>query len=87
MKRAVCPFDPTHDRFYTTAVMVEEWIVDGEGNWHETVEGAGAVLSRPDSSNSWTCVECGREAKFIDDEKIAEKLEQKACEPPGGGGD
>jgi len=60
--KARCPKDPSHKRFITTAHVMEEWRVDSEGNWIETI----CCLQTdhgPDPDNTWTCAICGAEAE------------------------
>jgi hypothetical protein len=60
--KAVCPNDPTHNRFITVAHVSQDWVVDEEGNFIEEVA-TQEVVARPDVGNSWTCKVCGVEAK------------------------
>lgn len=55
--RAVCPKDSTHDRFITTAHVVEEWVVTPEGDWTETVRSI-ETTHPPDKRNEWVCTIC-----------------------------
>lgn len=59
---ATCPTDPSHTTFITTAHVVEEWVVDGAGNFMETMPADGGALEvshGPDPGNAWTCTACG----------------------------
>ena len=58
---ATCPTNETHNHFITTAHVVEEWLVDRNGNWIETIETI-ETANGPDAGNTWTCAECGSEA-------------------------
>lgn len=74
MIKAHCPNNPEHQKFITVAHVSQEWIVDSEGNFLE--EGdycAGEVVAWPRMGNTWTCVECGTEAKVerIQQDKMA----------------
>ena len=51
-----------HDRFYVSPHVVQDWIVDGHGNWLETVEDCTEVIHKPDSDDIWTCVGCKHSA-------------------------
>ena len=64
--RARCPKDPAHKEFITTAHVVEEWVVDEEGNWIETLQSL-ETAHPPHKDNCWSCAECGEEAKVTDD--------------------
>lgn len=58
---AVCPNDPAHDRFATVAHVMEEWEVDREGNWIQTLD-VLQTSHKPCSGNVWTCRVCGETA-------------------------
>jgi len=60
--KATCPNNPNHKRFITVAHVSEDWIVDEEGNWLETLQSLETV-AKPNPGNSWTCAECKAEAK------------------------
>lgn len=64
MARMVCPTDPTHNRFITTAHESHDWIVDGEGEFQEDL-GCIDIFKGPDITNIWTCVECDAEAERV----------------------
>lgn len=64
--KAVCPTDPSHNRFTTTAHVMEEWEVDEEGDWVRTISTL-QVTHGPDVDNVWTCVSCGAEADVSDE--------------------
>ena len=59
--KATCKSDPTHDKFVTTAHVMEEWLVDQHGDWIETLESV-ETTSKPDPGNLWTCHVCGSDA-------------------------
>lgn len=62
--KAVCPLNPDHKRFETTATEVRDWIVDENGDFLNDLENCRPeVLSGPDPENIWTCYECGAEAE------------------------
>jgi len=61
-----CPKDPTHDEFITSATVVEDWVVDREGHWIETVDGEGETVRGPDPENIWTCRACGADVEWVD---------------------
>lgn len=62
--KATCPKDLTHDRFLTTAHVMELWLVDPEGGWVETRECMDTTHA-PDPGNTWTCAICGAEATVV----------------------
>lgn len=46
--------------FITTAHVVQNWLVDENGNFVKD-KGMNIVVEEPDDENTWTCVNCGRE--------------------------
>jgi hypothetical protein len=70
--RARCSNNPEHKRFLTTAHVVEEWAVDERGDWIETFQTL-EVTHGPDTANVWTCVECGADARFDDENEEEEE--------------
>ena len=62
--KAVCPKDPEHKKFITTAHISEDWIVDEHGNFLEHPANPDAQVTHgPDSRNNWSCAVCGAAAK------------------------
>jgi hypothetical protein len=61
MIKATCPNNPDHDRFITTAQVIEDWYVDEHGVFIKSKK-ATHVVERPCIGNIWTCVVCGIEA-------------------------
>ena len=60
MSRRVCPNNPNHNTFITTAHVVEEWVVDEHGNFIEHCgEGALETAHGPSHDNVWECASCG----------------------------
>lgn len=59
--RRICPKCGCKE-FTTTAHVMQEWKVDGEGNFIETVDPCLQVDHYPDPDNIWTCCRCGSEA-------------------------
>lgn len=64
-KKAVCPNNPEHKKFYASAHVVQSWKVDEYGNYLETVNECDQVTHSPGHEDIWTCAECGAEAKFV----------------------
>jgi hypothetical protein len=58
----ICPRDVNHKNFTTTAVVCQDWLVDGEGNFIEVRDDCSEVYHNPRSENIWECDECGEEA-------------------------
>jgi hypothetical protein len=68
MEQAVCPKNPEHKLFITTAHVMQEWVVTPTGEFvRESVRGVVEVTHAPSFNNCWTCAECGTEAKIVDD--------------------
>jgi hypothetical protein len=63
-RKAVCPNNLNHKRFITVAHVSQNWLVDDRGNYKQTVDPALEITADPDEGNTWTCDECGAEAKF-----------------------
>jgi hypothetical protein len=59
----ICPTNPAHKFFTTTAVICQDWLVDGEGNFIEVREECTDIFARPQIENIWECDECGAEAE------------------------
>jgi len=60
--RAICPKNPEHKLFTTTAHVMEEWLVDEHGNFVEARESLQTDHG-PDPDNNWTCDVCGTQAR------------------------
>jgi len=63
--KAICPNNPDHKQFITTAHEVHDWVVDENGDFVEDL-GCSEMAHDPDPCNQWTCKECGAEAIFED---------------------
>ena len=70
---ATCPFDPSHDKFVTTAHECHDWLVDCDGNFIED-RGCEQVTHEPDPDNEWTCATCGEVAVWRERLSLLEKL-------------
>jgi hypothetical protein len=75
----VCPKDPEHDRFVTTAMVGQEWEVERDGTFIKITDDCLEVFGKPDPDNQWNCAICGEEAEDIpeeeDDEDEDDELE------------
>jgi len=60
--KATCPKNKKHKKFVTVAHVMEDWIVDENGEWIET-KGQVQTSFGPNPDNIWTCAECGATAK------------------------
>lgn len=58
---ARCLHDADHKRFVTTAHVMQEWVVDEQGNFLEEISTI-ETTHKPDPGNEWTCRECGTTA-------------------------
>ena len=56
---ATCPTNPDHNKFVTVAHIMQDWLVDAEGNFLEATEECLDVTHGPNPENTWTCNECG----------------------------
>jgi len=63
-RAAYCPERCEDGKFYFTAHVTQEWIIDEFGNFEESVVGAEEVTHGPTSTDYWSCTTCGAEAKF-----------------------
>jgi len=59
----ICPKNPDHKFFTTCAVICQDWLVDGEGNFQEVREECTDIFAKPQTENIWECDECGAEAE------------------------
>lgn len=76
---AVCPRDPSHERFSTTAHVMQDWEVDRTGNFEKVIEDCLQVTAKPDRDNIWICIICGAQAKFIDRETFERQMQLAAA--------
>lgn len=60
--QATCPKDKSHTAFVTTAHVMQEWIVGGDGEWVSTLTDCLDVVHPPDHDNTWSCHTCGADA-------------------------
>lgn len=63
---ATCPNFPDHKRFYTTAHVMEEWLVDENGNYIEVSQESMEVVHGANPGNVWICHDCGAVAIVLD---------------------
>ena len=61
VKKHVCPNCGGRD-FYTTAHVMQEWLVHDDGEFVAVSTDCLEVTHGPDDDNIWTCVKCGAEA-------------------------
>ena len=52
-----------NNKFYITAHVTQDWVVDENGNFLETYNDCIDVLHYPDDEDLWQCTECGFEAE------------------------
>lgn len=64
----VCPICGGTE-FFTPAHVSETWIVDGAGNWLETVTTGDDIIAPPDNGNIWECINCGAEGVLVEDDR------------------
>ena len=51
--------------FYTTAHIMEEWLVDENGNFIAVSSNCIEIDAEPDDDNIWTCKNCGEEGIIV----------------------
>lgn len=59
-KTRICP-KCGQSRFTTTAHVMQEWLVDGDGNFINCIDDCMEVTVGPDKDNIWICDNCGAE--------------------------
>lgn len=64
--KAVCPKNPKHKRFLTTAHVMQEWEVNENGDFNRVTVDCLETTHEPDSRNIWTCAVCGAQAKVME---------------------
>jgi hypothetical protein len=71
--KITCPKNPKHKRFATTAHVMQDWIIDNDGNWIRTLTECVEVVHGPEKGNCFTCMAkvkgeiCGYEAIVEED--------------------
>jgi hypothetical protein len=60
--KAVCPNSPEHKRFVTVAHVMQDWLVDEDGDFIAVRDPDVDTSFRPNPGNIWTCDACGAEA-------------------------
>ena len=61
--KAVCPKNPKHKKFITTAHVMQLWVVDEHGEFIRCEDECMEVTNGPDPCNTWTCAICLEEAR------------------------
>ena len=49
--------------FYVSAHVVQDWLVDTNGDYLSTVEECATVAHFPDDDDIWQCADCGYDAE------------------------
>ena len=65
--KATCPKNKKHKKFITVAHVMQEWVVDPEGEFIEERTACLEVTHDPDPGNTWACAVCGEEAVVVED--------------------
>jgi len=65
-KKHICP-NGCGDEFYTTAHVMQEWKVDGYGNFISVEDDCLQITYAPNNDNIWACVICGADAIMVVD--------------------
>ena len=58
-----------NNKFYVTAHVTQDWLVDEDGDYIKTVEDCVEVTHFADSEDVWTCSKCSYEAAGSEFEK------------------
>jgi len=66
--KARCPKNPEHKRFIATATVLEEWLVDENGDFLSHANMPGEVTHKPSPGDVWSCEDCGADAIFVEEE-------------------
>ena len=53
-------------KFVTTAHVMQDWIVDENGDFVSVFDNCLEVTHDPDDDNIWTCLKCGCEAIIVE---------------------
>lgn len=77
--KAVCPLDPRHARFETTAHVVQSWEVTPTGAFVAGLEDLETAHG-PDPGNLWTCIECQSTAVVYPEDAAADRAVRLALE-------
>ena len=51
-----------HSKFYVTAHVTQDWLVDENENHLETQNECVEITHKPDDEDVWVCEECGYDA-------------------------
>ena len=69
MLKVTCPNSPKHNRFSTTAHVMQDWLVDKDGEFVKCLDQCVQVDNEPEYGNTFTCMCmvkgkcCGAEAE------------------------
>ena len=66
--KAICPNSLEHDRFITSVIVTQDWIVNETGHFIATSDECVDVLKDTSKYNFWQCEICGAEALVEDDD-------------------
>lgn len=67
-----CPKNPKHDRFSTTAHVMQEWVVDKSGGFVRVTDTCLQTDQGPEKGNIFTCL-CREHGKTCGAEAIVEE--------------
>ncbi len=59
----ICPNNPEHIMFVTTAVVSQLWVVGVDGEKIEVIDDCFDVVQEPQRESVWQCLECGAVAE------------------------
>lgn len=55
----ICPYCGNR-KFSVTVHVTQDWAVDEDGNWLETIQDCLEVTHFPNDDDEWDCIKCGR---------------------------
>lgn len=77
-KIAVCSNDKNHKKgFVTTAHIAQDWLIDENGHFTKISDNTTNVIAHLDKAKTWSCLECGADAIWIDDKKSPKGVTHK----------
>jgi virulence-associated protein VagC len=63
--KVICPKNPSHKEFSTTAHVTQEWKVDERGDYIEEIDACSEVNHEPDDESTYSCLICGADALVV----------------------
>lgn len=73
MLKVTCPNNPKHNRFSTTAHVMQDWMVDNYGEFVRELNPCVQIDNLPEKGNTFTCM-CKTNGKVCGAEAIVEQV-------------